>query len=322
MPKRSAHPTNRSTTTSRPVSSNVSRTTARCSGSPGSTCPPGTDHSPWAGPRPRRTRSSASSTIATAPTATDRVGAMSAAQQIHGWRVHGWSVHGWRFHGWSVRCMVSARAVKPLRSKKFFASRCPGRASASTPMQLAIGAEREQRRGDALPHAHGPRLELHEEIGDDAEMLSGAERLDHDHAVPDHHVVDRADHHCRVVAVDQRAVRVGQRLRPRLPATARARHPSSRRARDATGRRARRCAATSALVAARADSITSSARDSGELRDLAQDGVPTAVRRLVATDGLERRVVEPFEALDHLRRRQLVVVGDGQRLDRRRTGGR
>src|SRR5206468_7113154 len=45
-----------------------SRTTASASVSPASTRPPGTDHSPAAGPRPRRTSRMRSSSTATAPT--------------------------------------------------------------------------------------------------------------------------------------------------------------------------------------------------------------------------------------------------------------
>src|SRR3954467_1205171 len=58
-----------------PVSSASSRTTASASVSPPSTRPPGTDHSPAAGPRPRRISSSWSSSTAMAPTQTSgRIG--------------------------------------------------------------------------------------------------------------------------------------------------------------------------------------------------------------------------------------------------------
>src|SRR5438477_256906 len=73
-------------------------------------------------------------------------------------------------------------------------------------------------------------------------------------------------------------------------------------------------AGRSSAAAGRLDST------SGELRDLAQDGVATPVLALVAADRLQRIAVEALEAFDHLRRRQLVVVGDRQRLCRRDVG--
>ena len=75
--------------------------------------------------------------------------------------------------------MVSARAVKPLRSKKFLASRWPGSASgvdADAAHRLGSASTRCDRH--ALPHADRACVGLHEEIGDDAEARTGAERLD------------------------------------------------------------------------------------------------------------------------------------------------
>ena len=69
-PMRSTQPTIRSQTPSTPVSSSSSRTTASASVSPASTRPPGIDHSPAAGPWPRRTSSSRPSSTAMAPTHT------------------------------------------------------------------------------------------------------------------------------------------------------------------------------------------------------------------------------------------------------------
>src|SRR5687767_3597758 len=71
---RSTQPTSSPHTPSSPVSSSSSRTTASASISPVSTRPPGTDHSPAAGPRPRRIRSRQSLSTATAPTQTSGLG--------------------------------------------------------------------------------------------------------------------------------------------------------------------------------------------------------------------------------------------------------
>src|SRR5258707_2620820 len=71
---------------------------------------------------------------------------------------------------------------------------------------------------------------------------------------------------------------------------------------------------TSSAVAGRLAST------SAELRDLAEDRVAPAVVGLVAADGLERLAVEAVQALDHLRRRELVVVRDGQGVGGRYVG--
>src|SRR5207249_1050880 len=72
--------------------------------------------------------------------------------------------------------------------------------------------------------------------------------------------------------------------------------------------------ATSAPTMASPTPTDRASTTSGELRDLAQDRVAAAVVGLVAADRVQRLTVEAVEPLDDLRRRQLVVVGDRERI--------
>ena len=123
---------------------------------------------------------------------------------------------GARRSAWSVRCITSARAVKPLVSKKFLAARCPGRATASTPTQPRAAQNSISRSTISSPMPTLPRVRLDEQVGDDAEPVTGPQRLDGHHAEPEDDVVEAADGEQGVGLVEQRAVRGVERLRPRL----------------------------------------------------------------------------------------------------------
>ena len=209
---------------------------------------------------------------------------------------------------YSLWCMTSARAVKPERSKKFFASRAPGSAKASMPMQPSRRAERDDQIGDRLAHPHRPRLRLDEQIADHSEPGAVTQRLDLDRAEPDDRAVDRAHDDRRIVAPEQRGERLLERLgpgfarRPQRPAALLA-HLGAQRARQSTS------TGRSDGSAARAGST---GRLAGELFDLAENRAALPVCRLVRVDRLELVGAQPDEALHDLRRRQRVVARDRQ----------
>ena len=68
----------------------------------------------------------------------------------------------------------------------------------------------------ASPMPDLARLFLHEQVGDHAQAVAGAERLDDRGAEAEHDVVDGADDEQRVVAFEQGAVRVVERFGPRF----------------------------------------------------------------------------------------------------------
>ena len=163
---RSAHPSKGPHTPSSPVSSRSSRVTASTSVSPASTLPPGTLHSPCAGPRPRRTSSSRSWST------THRADAEDGAHE-------------------SERCTTIARATSPNDSKKFLRVPISGQGEAVDAEAALVGAPVDEGLHGDLPDAQLATARLRVEVGHDTEQPAVGEPLDPRDAVAHHGVVER-----------------------------------------------------------------------------------------------------------------------------------
>src|SRR5947209_1427287 len=173
---RSTQPTNPSHTPSRPVSSASSRTTASASVSPPSTRPPGRDHSPAAGPWPRRISRSRSSLTATAPTHTSafKAGIVSSVEPV-------------------VHDQLAGGEAGLL--EEVLGGPVAGEGHGVHPETLALVAPRHQVVHHRLAQADLAGLLLDEDVVDHAEHRSVAQVLETDDRVADHHAVDGGGEH-------------------------------------------------------------------------------------------------------------------------------
>src|SRR5947209_20271679 len=183
---RSTQPTRSSHTPSNPVSSASSRTTASASVSPPSTRPPGTDHSPAAGPWPRRMSSSRSSTTATAPT---HVWALTSRAPLPLEPV----VHD-QLAGGEARLLEEV-----LRGP------VAGQGHGVHPHALALLAPGHEVAHHELPQADLAGLLLHEDVVDDAQDRPVGQGFEVDHGVADDHLVDGGHHEPGLGVVEQGA---------------------------------------------------------------------------------------------------------------------
>ena len=210
----------------------------------------------------------------------------------------------------SLWCMMSARAVNPDRSKKFFAAWAPGSAYASIPMQPASEQNSTIESAIDSPTPTARCLGFDVEVADHAQASAVAQRLELDGSEPDDAAVDRAHHDRGVVAVEQRA-----RALPRAaPDVIRASPRAGRRVACAICRGGRARAGRARAGRTGQPRGQAPLRElPGELFDLAENGAALPVRRLVGVDGVELRGRQADEALHHLRCGQCVVPGDRQR---------
>ena len=108
-------------------------------------------------------------------------------------------------------CTTMARATSPKPSKKFLVARPPGRARASTPMQLPLPRPGQDGVHDRGADTHAPGLGLHVEVAHDGQAAVVGQGLDGGHGVADDGVVDRADQDQRVVVGPGRSARPSSR---------------------------------------------------------------------------------------------------------------
>ena len=180
----------------------------------------------------------------------------------------------------------------------------------------ARGAERDDVGDHRVADADLARAVFDEEVGDHAEALARAQGLDGDGRVPEarrrrwcrRRCTRRHDRAARGTTSSSGSGNASRSTQSGPPFIA----PSSARSNRASSTIRGMSSAPAARLAS----------TSAELRDLAEDRVARAVRGFVATDQLERVVIEALEALDHLRRRQLVVVGNREGVDVGRVGDR
>src|SRR3954470_17956105 len=175
---RSTQPTISSHTASTPVSSASSRTTASASVSPASTRPPGTDHSPAAGPRPRRTSRIRSSATEMAPTQTS---------------------------GWAIEPVVDDQHAggEAERLEEVLGLPHAGQGD-GVDAEAAAGLEPGQRLvHHRLAHSDGPGQRLDIDVLDDAEPAAVGQVLDAPDQVADDDVVDGSDQHVMVLVVER-----------------------------------------------------------------------------------------------------------------------
>ena len=198
----------------------------------------------------------------------------------------------------------------------------PGSAAASTPTQPASAQNATSaRRAAPPPRPPGPRARRRSRRSRRAGCRRAAARSA-TIAVADDVLVERADEHRRVVAVEQRGERVARAARAAPRASTTARRRARRAARRGTRARARRRARGRRRSRPRASSTS---RLRGDLVDLAENRAAVAVRAFVGAHGVELVGREAGEPLDDLRRRQRVVARDRQRVARparRRSVGR
>ena len=208
----------------------------------------------------------------------------------------------------SLWCITSARAVKPERSKKFFASRAPGSAYGVDPDAPAppCRTRRSARRSTPPPRPPGPRARRTGRRSRRAGCRRAASR----------------SRPCRSRRSCRRSCRRRSRRRRGRAATrgcrraARAGPRASTRARPRAGSRisarsaARQLDEHGEVGRARPLERAPLGRLPGELFDLAENRAPLPVRRLVRVHRVELVGREADEPLDDLRRRQRVVAGD------------
>ena len=235
---RSTQPTSSPHTPSSPVSSRSSRTTASATSSPRSTRPPGTDHSPAAGPWPRR--------ISSRLAVVDGDGAHAQL--------------GPGGHGASVRAERTVHHDGPgLEAEgleEVLGVAVAGQGDGVDADATPLGAPGHQQVHHGLAHADAAGLGLDEQLVHHPQRPSIGQPHDPDGAVADGDVVDRA-HDDALIGVDQGAAAGSRPAGSWRPSVSDHSSPPRRgRWRSMARRASRSRSARSSTSARRAASIT------------------------------------------------------------------
>ena len=210
--------------------------------------------------------------------------------------------------------MVSARAVNAVRLEEVLRRAMAGQRDGVDADATALDAVHDHVGDHRVADAHLARAGLDVQIGEHAEALPGAQCLDDDGA--------------RSPARRRRWCR---RRRTRRHGRAARRTTSSRGSGSASRSSPERPALHRAELGAQSPCQLDDPRDVVGAGRPASLHVSRAARSCPGSccepggpprsaAPLERVVVEPLESLDHLRGGELVVVGDGQRIDGRHVG--